>query len=159
MKKNILFIIMVFAIAGCGNTEIKEIQSTPYKSTDYFNLKTKLDYDDYEGNYLPWVRILKKGIYRSSFEDASGYYYTGPTSAVTLRQSGRENHHFEGGVWRSKNDEYDIRIFYLSTYDKIQSIRDGLLGQLLTINGKEKPYLFQKNESAFTFLQQAYHKN
>jgi hypothetical protein len=136
-------------VSGCATT-YDQSKFVDYSSNTYYELSENLKYTEKRGMGITWEQGLKKGKYFAKHQDEYGFYFVGPASAVCLDSPKCKEFYKEGGIWISKKDKNDIRLFSvysLSTVAKKDAYKAGALVGFLINSGNGTLSTFSKNQN------------
>jgi len=168
MRKIISAIFACILVSGCAtrNTTIDPSQFSSYKGKEYFKIEGNIKYSERRGINVLWEQGIKSGTYMPKYQDNNGYYFYGPNYAICQGSPSCANVYSpsleicpdkkncpefstHGGIWVSKVDDKDVRLFLIIKYnddDKAKNLSDGgiLIGSL--INASDGEYIvFDRN--------------
>lgn len=111
-------ILLILALAGCAQIpsfrDIDDLDS--FESDVRFVLNDDVIYEERKG-FVDWFYGLRKGTYLAKYEDRQAYYFFGDGFAACNGTKGKSNgctSPMTGGIWVSKKDPNDIRVFYMA---------------------------------------------
>ena len=150
MLKKALLTTSILIIVGCAsrNVAIDPGKFQDYISNDYFELKNELKYTETRGMGFTWEQGLKPGKYNSKYQDENGYYFIGPAAALCQGNPQCIEFDQDGGIWVSKKEPNDIRLFLIQIFndaDKERNKQFGLLINALANAGDGSYFVFDKN--------------
>lgn len=117
--QTITILTLILFLSSCATT-INPKDLSQYSSLEKFVIDENIEYVEERGlAKVKWAESLKKGEYFPMFQDESGYYFLGPELAVTQKMGSNPNWDkvFDGGIWKSKKDPDQMKVFYFLTYD------------------------------------------
>lgn len=127
---------------------VKPSTLVPAQSAEAFRLPTQLMYTERRGLGAKIEQGLREGTYTAQYQNDKGTYFIGPKQAVCQGSPPCTTFRIEGGIWVSKENPADIRIFLIQglTEPISDSIaKFGLAGFLAKVD-LGKYYLFPENK-------------
>lgn len=110
-------IILVSGIVGCS--QIPSFRSADnlieYISETHYIVKNDVIYEEKKG-FVNWFYGIRTGTYIPKYQDDEAYYFIGEgfSSCIgTKAKSGGCSSNIKGGLWISKTDPEDIRMYYI----------------------------------------------
>ena len=113
------WILAALSIVATGCASIPTFQSkdnlTEYHSNKVITLNSDNIYQVQKG-MVTWFFGVRKGSYVAKYQDKTGYYFEGSDYAVCMGTQGKTGgctSNLIGGIWQSKADLTDYRIYYI----------------------------------------------
>jgi hypothetical protein len=145
-------VILAFYILLIGCASIPSFQSKDNLSEYTANYKITLDNDaiyKVQKGFVTWYFGVKKGEYIAKYQDDSGYYFEGAGYSSCLGTEGKTGgctSELIGGIWQSKVNPNDFRMYYIDGAPKDDT--SNVQGYALTI-GK---YIIETESVEFSRL-------
>lgn len=115
--KILKIIFLVIIIAGCA--QIPSFKNpdklNEYNSQTVYLIDADVIYEIRKGT-VDWFFGIRKGTYVPKYQDDEAYYFTGEgfSSCIgTKSKTGGCTSNYKGGLWISKSDPSDIRMYYI----------------------------------------------
>jgi hypothetical protein len=127
---------------------VKPSTLVPAQSEEAFRLPAKFTYTERRGLGAKIEQGLREGTYTAKYQNDKGIYFVGPKEAVCQGSPPCTEFRIEGGIWVSRQNPDDIRIFLIQglTEPISESIaKFGLAGFLAKVD-LGKYYLFPENK-------------
>ena len=131
-------IILAFSILLCACASIPSFQSKDNLLEYSTNKKITLNDDaifKINKGMVTWYFGVNKGVYVAKYQDDSGYYFEGSNHSSCMGTEGKTGgctSQLIGGIWQSKKDPNDFRMYYIDGSTK--SDRSNTQGYALTLN-------------------------
>jgi hypothetical protein len=135
-------------VAAAVAAGVKPSSLVPAQSAEVFRLPTQLTYIERRGLGARIEQGLREGTYSARYQDEKGTYFVGPKQAVCQGSPPCTAFRIEGGVWVSKQNPGDIRIFLIQGLSEPISdsiAKFGLAGFLAKVD-LGKYFLFPENK-------------
>jgi hypothetical protein len=130
-------VILTFCILLNGCASIPSFQSqddlSEYASNKHIILDDDVIYKVQKG-FVEWYFGVKKGEYVAKYQDDSGYYFEGSGYSSCMGTEGKTGgctSELIGGIWQSKSNSNDFRMYYIDGLPKGEE--SNLQGYALTI--------------------------
>lgn len=152
---SVIFIAVFLVSCASRNTPISAKDFSAYEGEYYFLLNNNYQYSEKRGAVgIIFIQGLKSGKYEARFQDVNGVYFIGPSPAYCMGKDICDSFNEDGGIWVSKLDQNDIRVFFVqNTSFRTGSESPGLLLKL----EDGKYFIHDKNESTSKELKQFKH--
>jgi hypothetical protein len=147
MYKILIFLVFIL-ISGCV-TSYDPSNFEDYSSDTYYQLNSEFRYSERRGIGILWEQGLKEGKYIAKYEDKKGYYFVGENSALCKGSPECSGFNFEGGIWVSKKNKNDVRIFevyYMTQPEKNNVKNAGLIIEALANSDEGQYFIYPKNK-------------
>ena len=109
--------VLILALIGCAQIpsfrDSDDLES--FESDIKYVLNDDVIYEERKG-FVDWIYGIKKGVYSAKYQDNEAYYFVGDgfSSCIgTKGKTGNCSSFLKGGLWVSKKDSNDIRMFYI----------------------------------------------
>jgi hypothetical protein len=148
------------SVAGAGKSSPHDPKTfVEYSSADSFELPADAKYSERRGLGALIEQGLRAGKYIGQYQDKEGLYFLGEGAPVCQGNPRCRAFDLEGGVWVSKRDAADIRVFLIQPPPKAPKAEaaQGILADALGRKDTGKIFIFPAN-AAFAAQLAAYRR-
>jgi hypothetical protein len=110
-------IVLILALIGCAQIpsfrDSDDLES--FESDIKYVLNDDVIYEERKG-FVDWFYGVKKGVYSAQYQDNEAYYFVSDGFSSCLGTKGKTgscSSFVKGGLWVSKENPNDIRMFYI----------------------------------------------
>jgi hypothetical protein len=138
----------ILALYGlAADAQVSPSALTAIETAEEFRVPAVMKYTERRGIGIRLEQGLQEGTYTAKYQDETGIYFLGPEAAICQGSPPCTAFQHEGGIWVSKENPEDIRLFLIQelTEEQSESIAEFGLAALLANIGKGKYYLFPLN--------------
>jgi hypothetical protein len=146
--KRILAIVAACGTLAAHAAGVSPSKLTPIDSSEHFEIPAVMTYTERRGLGAKIEQGLREGTYAAKFQDAKGIYFVGPRQAICQGSPPCTAFQHEGGIWVSKDQPEDLRLFLIQELTPEQKASVAQFGPaaLLAKIGEGKYYLFPLNK-------------